>query len=836
MEFLSWTSLWWLLVLVGLGGAYYLSLVDRPPVLRAVSFGCRVLVVIFLVLALCRPFWSTQKEEVHVVFLMDVSESIDSGSMREGLEKIKSGIAKLSDDDSHAVFLFGESVREVTLEEVGEFIEDCEKGRGNADFRKSTDLEAALARVRLSLPADRGKRIVVLSDGLLPNDPGGLWEQLEREKTDVRVVKLASLKRPEASILELEPVSSSAFQGEIARLKVQLGANKKMKAKLRILHRGVMVAEKGVELQANQPITEYVEVEMVSAGNSVWEAHLEPEEDYFPSNNKASTTISVSGQPRVLVIHQKPQQMREASRALREQGIELDVRGARGLPDTLRGLLSFDAVMLADLPATELEMKQMQMLKQYVSDFGGGLIMTGSENSFGLGGYYKTPVEDVLPLVSRFEKEKQKPSLAMVLVIDKSGSMSGDPIVLARQAAKAAADLLSAQDQIAVIGFDSNPQLILDLTPAGNKAAISTAIDSLAASGGTDLAPAMAQAKEILSGASARIKHVIAMTDGQTAEANLLEICQEMADTGMTVSTVAMGGGAARELLAAMAETGKGRYYETDSPENVPQIFTKETMQASKSAIKEDLYEAAAVTEHPMLTGYEEAEFPMILGYVMTRMKPTARLLLAAESGDPLLATGQFGLGIGVAYTSDLTDRWGSEWLTWDGFGPFWSQVIRGALKKDDAVGLAANSRIEKGQWKVDLRRIDEAGRPVNGIEWKSEVFHDGSRDGKGEPVEVKEIGLGRYQLSVPLKGDRMALQLADPVFSKMKTLQWTRGYPEEYRLASGFQEQFFELDEYQPESLRAGIAPIRVKSSALSLFGFLAILCLLLGVLFRRV
>ena len=166
--------------------------------------------------------------------------------------------------------------------------------------------------------------------------------------------------------------------------------------------------------------------------------------------------------------------------------------------------------------------------------------MTGSENSFGLGGYFKTPVEEVLPLVSRFEKEKQKPSLAMVLVIDKSGSMSGNPIVLARQAARAAAELLSPQDQIAVIGFDSNPQLFLDLTPAGNQGTIAAAIDSIQASGGTDLAPAVAQAKDILSGASAKIKHVIAMTDGQTSQSNLLELCQEMADAGMTVSTVAL--------------------------------------------------------------------------------------------------------------------------------------------------------------------------------------------------------------------------------------------------------------------------------------------------------
>ncbi len=833
MEFLGWNSLWWLIVLGGLGLAFYFSLVDRPARMKWLSFGFRVAAVLLLILALCRPFWSAEKEEVHVAFLLDVSESVDLSSLKNGLEKVRAGIEALDDADSYAFFLFGETLRQTSVEEARAFIESCEQGRGDAQFRSSTDLEAALSQVRLTLPADRGKRIILLTDCLISENPTGIIDQLETEETDLQVFPLDALKNPEASITHFAAASPSAFQGEMARLKVDLSANRDMKGRLRILHRGVAVAEKEVQLSSSDQTTEYVEVEMVSAGDSVWEAQLEPEEDYFPNNNQASTTVSVSGQARVLVIHEEPQRLREAARALREQGIELDVRGARGLPDSLRGLLAFDAIMLADLPATSMLPKQMQWLKQYVSDFGGGLIMTGSENSFGLGGYFKTPVEEVLPLVSRFEKEKQKPSLAMVLVIDKSGSMSGEPIALARQAARAAAELLSPQDQLAVIGFDNSPQLFLDLTSAGNQGAIASAIDSIEAGGGTDLAPAVAQAKEILNGASARIKHVIAMTDGQTSQSNLLELCQEMADAGMTVSTVAMGQGAARELLSSMAEVGKGRYYETDSPENVPQIFTKETMQASKSAIKEDLYAVAPVAEHPMISGYEVAEFPMILGYVMTRVKPTAQLLLAAESGDPLLATGNFGLGTGVAFTADLTDRWGSEWLSWDNFGPFWAQVIRGALKKDDAVGLATQTRVEGGEWKIDIRRFDEAGAPVSGIDWQAQVF---DVNGNSSAVNVREVGLGRYQASIPLDGERLSLQLTDAVHAKMKTLQWSRGYPSEYRLASQFKKELLDLPKYEPDGVRSGIAPIKIKTSAIPLFGFLALGCIFLSVLFRRV
>ena len=89
----------------------------------------------------------------------------------------------------------------------------------------------------------------------------------------------------------------------------------------------------------------------------------------------------------------------------------------------------------------------MEVARTYVQDLGGGLIMLGGDQSFGLGGYYKTSLEEILPVRSDFEKEKEKPSLAMMLVIDKSGSMGGEKIEMAKEAARAAVELLGAQRQ-----------------------------------------------------------------------------------------------------------------------------------------------------------------------------------------------------------------------------------------------------------------------------------------------------------------------------------------------------------------------------------------------------
>ena len=439
IEFLTFTPLWALLLLPFLGIAFFFSLVDRPPLFKWASFVCRVLAVLLLIFALCRPFWVRKSDDLHVVFLLDASESVEASSLRDALKSVNKASAKLTNNDSWSLFLYGETARAITPEELETFVVECEKGQADSQFRSSSDLEAALSQIRLAFPANKARRVVVFSDGAAEGNLPRVMAQLKKERTDLRWQKLPGRTEPEAAIESFEALSKVAFEGELSRLRVRLRSNTDMKANLRILHRGVAVAEKGVTLKAGETSTENVDVEMVTAGESVWSAELVPEKDHFPINNKSSLTVAVRGRPRVLVIHENSEKMRAAARALREQGVELDLRGVRGLPDSLRGLLAFDGIVLADVPATSLRPEQMRWLKDYVTKFGGGLVMLGSENSYGIGGYYRTPVEEVLPLVSRFEKEKEKPSLAMCLVIDKSGSMSGEPIVMARQSALATA-------------------------------------------------------------------------------------------------------------------------------------------------------------------------------------------------------------------------------------------------------------------------------------------------------------------------------------------------------------------------------------------------------------
>jgi Ca-activated chloride channel homolog len=836
MQFSTFLPLWLLLAFAAASlFVWRRSLVDRPPARRWLAHGLRLLGAVCLILALCRPYWLSSSDHLHVVYLVDVSESVDPEAIRKTVAEIEKANAALESADRTTLLSFGTRLAATDAAGLTKLADEATAGTADSSARDSTKLSEALLGSRLAFDAGMARRLVVFSDGS-PTTPGveSAIRTLRDEGVDLCFRPMEGLRRPEAAIVALEPMARVAYRGEIVRMRLRMRANESMGATARILQGGVAVASTPVKLEAGKETAVVLDVAMTAAGESRWEAELQPEKDWFPVNNKVATTITVKGEPRLLVLHRDEKQMRPLARALKKQGLELELRGERGLPDTMAELLAFDAVILADVPATSMNQRQMELLRRYVSDFGGGLAMLGSENSFGLGGYFRTPVEEALPLTSRYEKEKQKPSLAMALVIDKSGSMEGQPIALARASAKAAAELLGAQDQIAVVGFDSETKVILPMTSAADRGTVLNSIESLQADGGTDAYPGMVKGKELLQNAVAKVKHMIVLSDGQTPENDFTGLVRDMRAQGMTVSSVALGAGAAKDLMQMIAQEGGGRFYETEDPANMPQIFTKETMQASRSAIKEDLFASVVTGDHPILSGYEKTQLPYVLGYVMTQAKPTANLLLAAETGDPLLAVCRYGLGTGLCWTSDLTEKWGGEWLGWGNAGAFWAQVFRGIVRKEQSSGLSAAGSVDREQWLVNITRRDEQDRPVDRVKWDVKAI---DTNGTDVPVSIRQTGVGRYEAAVNLAGrDRVNLSLRDTDHSLMKTLGWQRDYPAEYRLDREPDPAIKSLTAFDPDKVRADLPKTAVYQDIAHWFVYAGFAFLIGGIAVRRI
>lgn len=836
MRFTTFLPLW---LLLGCAAAFLFawkrSLVDKPPARKWLAHALRLIGAGCLILALCGPFLSSRGDHLHVVFLADVSESVDPSGIRAAAEEIGKAAASLRSGDRSTVLSFATSLQSSDPEKLRKLADAIDKATADSATRDATRLSEALLGSRLVFDGGMARRLVVFSDGA-STTPGvaAAVKTLKDEGVDVVFRPLDGMKKSEAAIVSFDPAVRVAYHGEIVRMRLRMRSNESMAATARVLHAGVAVASAPVKLEAGKELEVALDVPMTATGESRWEAEILPEKDWFPVNNRAATTITVKGEPRLLALHRDEKQMRPLERFLKKQGIAMETRGERGLPETMQEMLAFDAILLADVPATAMSTRQMSLLESYVSDFGGGLAMFGSENSYGLGGYYRTPVEEALPLVSRYEKEKQKPSLAMVLVIDKSGSMEGENIELARASAKAAAELLGAQDQIAVIGFDDQPQVILGMTSAADKGTVLNAIDSLQASGGTDAYPGMVKGRELLQNAVAKVKHMIVLSDGQTPDADFSGLVRDMRAQAMTVSSVSLGEGAAVDVMKQIAEEGGGRYYETTEPANLPQIFTKETMQASRSAIKEDLYGSVVVGDHPVLAGYEKSQLPYVLGYVMTQPKPTATLLLAAETGDPLLAIRRHGLGTGLCWTSDLTEKWGGEWLGWANGGAFWAQVFRGIVRKEQSAGLTATATENHGRWLVDITRRDSGDRPVDGVKWETTAI---DRNGAPVPVSLRQTGVGRYAAEVDLTGrDRVNLSLRDPDHALMKTIGWQRDYPEEYRLDRAADPALAALPRFDAAAIRSALPDTPVYKDVSHWLVYAGFTLLIGGIAVRRV
>ncbi len=727
---------------------HWRSLSDFPRLQRRVSLVIRFIILLWLVLSLAGLTWLNETDEQCVVFLQDTSLSIGEDGAKQAQEFLES--AAEAKGANRAILLPFASQSRVPRE-LNEALSKAKSSSPTPDTEdqrrmlQGTNLASAIEAAAGTMPPGYVPKIVVLSDG--NQTAGDGIAAAARSHVSVSTVTLPAKSDPEVQVAEVN-VPAEVREGEPFFVNVVIQSNHEDEGLVEIFrgdHKVISERRKfkaGVnELRFQQSI----ERDRLAA-YTVRVSELK--QDTLLDNNRESGLVYASGKPRVLIIESDPNLIRELAYALEDEGIQVDVRPPQGMPESLADLQNYECLMLSNVPATSLTQQQMQIARTWVSDLGGGFIMLGGEQSFGLGGYYKSILEEILPVRSDFEKEKEKPSLGMVVVVDKSGSMDGDPIEMAKTAARSAVELLGRRDQVAVLAFDGDTYVISEMQPASNTAKISDEISRIEAGGGTTMYPAMEMSFEMLMAASAKLKHVILLTDGVSTPGDFEGLAAQMSSAKITVSTVAAGGGADTELLEQIARVGKGRYYYTDDPAQVPQIFAKETVTASKSAIDEQPFIPVVVRATHALAELEMETAPFLLGYVMTRPKPTSEVILATEKGDPLLAWWRYGLGMSAAFTSDAKSRWAAEWMTWPGYGKFWTQVIRQVMRKSDTRGIQVQAARQGEQAEVTVDAANEIGQFLNSADVELTVIDPRLQR---HTLRLPQSSPGRYQNNIPL-------------------------------------------------------------------------------------
>jgi len=775
-----------LVLLAGIPVAWVIlrhSLVDMKPRQRACTLIVRCLILLFLVLALAGLSVGRPSKRQQVIALVDASASIREASMeaaRAGIEEMRS--SKRKEDRLDVIYFAEQTTPLVAVEEDGAWTNALPEDWPD----RGTDLTLAMQQALAQLDPSYGGRILVFTDGIVTGkDPASQFVGVSQAGKRADIVPVSSGDQSEVQVIGVN-APAKVHVGEPFPLHVTVQSREKTVANVDVYVNGVRTHEEKVSLNTGE---NHLRFRQVPGDERVlrFSVQVQAEADTFVDNNTGYALVRTGGKPKVLLIESRPQDGKHLRWALQKEDIEMEIRSVRGIPRSVADLQNFDLMLFSDVPATDLTAEQMEMVRAYVRDLGGGFIMLGGDNSFGLGGYYKTVIEEILPVRTDFERERETPSLGMVLVIDKSGSMGGQKMELAKEAAKAAAELLDARDQLGVLAFDGQSRWVSEIHNAADRDYIIDRISSLQAGGGTDMGPALSAAYSALEMAVAKLKHVIVLTDGHSTPANFYDLVTAMRSSGITVSSVGVGSGADQELLERIASWGEGRYYFTSDPLSIPQIFAKETMTASKSAIKESPFIALPLVAHQVIQGIDFDESPFLLGFVTTKPKPTSELILASETGEPLLALWRYGLGKVGAFTSDAKNRWAAEWLEWPGFSRFWAQLVRETMRTT-----------APGRMQVEVQPDgDEATAYV-------ELPRDSIQAGSGDPDEavvmriigpdlepeehrLEQIAPGRYAASFPTRdfGDyhvqvsrsvgAQALQQAETGYSK--------GYPEELRL-----------------------------------------------------
>jgi hypothetical protein len=365
-----------------------------------------------------------------------------------------------------------------------------------------------------------------------------------------------------------------------------------------------------------------------------------------------------------------------------------------------------------------------------------------------------------------------------------AGGEGSTKLDLAKAAAIAAADIMNPTDQVGILAFDANWDWALPFQQVGKGEWISDRLSALQSDGGTDLYKAMIEAERGIASKQAAIKHVIVLSDGLTDKADFSALVGRMTRDGVTVSTVSVGNDADVQLMADIAKLGKGRGYVALDPQTIPQIFTTETLLISRDLLIEKPFTPAIVGATGPLKGIPQSNLPQLRGYVLTYPKPRADVLMQAEK-DPLLVSWRYGLGRVIAFTSDLSGRWGKDWVNWVSFPQWASQLTRDAMRKILESRARTGFHADGEAVKVVTDLVTRDGKFLNHLKLKANIT---APNQASQVRTFQQSAPGRYEVSfTPSRRGIHFLTVyaegeGDAASTPVATVPYIAPYPTEYR------------------------------------------------------
>lgn len=657
------------------------SLIGLRSLRRILAPLMRALALALFVLALAGPEKVMRAEGATRPAVIDVSSSITPTMRAWGIDLISNQLKLRGSDPA---MLFGSENHATSIGGAIETLKSADGCKGCAP--NATNLEKALGALA-SNPAAKGGPAVIITDGwqnrgdatrsitalleagirLFMFTPPGAASVANVAMTGLSLPSALSKSAPFALGVTMENLNSVPVAGSIE-----------------IYRNGTMLDQRKVTLKNGEERFDFP-VQTENAGLDSYKASFKadnPALDTYGEDDSLQGWVGVGAQRKMLVLTDNAKDASYLETVIHRMGLEATiVPVANGQWDG--SLTGYDVVILNNLPRERLAEAAQNALVSYV-ERGGSLVMTGGDESFGLGGYQDSPLAKIMPVVMKPPEHKER-QRALVLVIDKSGSMNrDDKLKYAVAAAEKILTTLKDNDLIAVIGFDAQPFVVVPLeTVAKARPYFNEMVERLKAQGRTFLMPAMEQAERTLVDSDAPIKHVIVLSDGKvggTLDMYYSLVASMHHDIGASVSTIAIGKDADFSLLEGISKYGGGGYFQTDSAKNLPEIFVEDFKQhGGDVTMVETQFTPKTVSPNPVLKDYAGRPLPPLLGYVTTTLKPKASLDAYVDRQgrrDPVIASWKYDAGKTLAVTTDASGRWSGPWIARNTFTPVWDRIL----------------------------------------------------------------------------------------------------------------------------------------------------------------
>ena len=612
-----------------------------------------------------------------------------------------------------------------------------------------TDIYSALIKAAAMFPGDTSKRIILLTDG---KENVGTYKEAASILLQRGIRLDAIVYETGADDIELQVTDLSmpevVYKGETYNITVTAESTYEGLATLTLYADGQAVSRREVNL--TRGVNRFVFRDTASAaGIATYSAEISAESDSLRKNNKVFSFIKILGTPKVLIIDGTGDESHEITGLLGE-GVECDVRSPRGVPTDISGLRSYNAVIMMNVTKTDLPEGYDDLLEVYVRKLGRGLITTGGSKTYALGGWDGSTLEKMLP-VDMITKDKAKlRDLAMMILIDNSGSMgygAGSPLELAKQGAVNAAGLMKSIDSIGVIAFSDNAAWVCKLTPGTEKETVQGRIASIGPGGGTMVFAALSEACKALSESGKALRSILLLTDGQPADGDMVYssgLIGKLADAGITVNSIAVGEFADTGILNQLAVGTGGTVSTAKEESELPEIIFTEAVKILHSGYINNVTFVPQVGDWSAVLS-EVRTLPELDGFILTENKDLAQKVLMTGEGDPILSVWQYGLGRTASLMTDLSGRWSSKLLASEDGQRLISNLVSYVLPSDD-----------EGDGKVTVSRVGDKGvvtatSPVTDRTLPTEAVVI-SPSGKEMTLTLVQTGIGEYSAEFELE------------------------------------------------------------------------------------